>query len=402
MIMSESAVSFMVPEEIDEELNNILYVDDELSNLRVFESIFCRYYNVFTASSGSMGIKLLAKYDIHMIITDQKMPEMTGTDLLEKTLEDHPDIIRIILTGFADIQAIIKAINKCSIYKYITKPYENTEMKEIIDKGLEIYNMRMRKYKHQEKSPSPTAITEIQPVKKPNKELVLAAVNDATLNKTYLDQFFDHTVLYTMPKVDEFRAIYMDMNMIHDGESSLLYCFLIKGSTTIDFSVAFLHLKDKFRRTIETEFEGLTLSSLLDALEAFYSENNFDLGPFEYALMSYHYASGQLDFLAKEEKIKIYEVNEQLSSKRMTIKKTDIGGYNHYTLQSKSPLMVYLYDFKLKQNAKESDFLHNLHQIISNSSNSPFELQNTQIGAGIKSISSDLEDIGLLGLHLAE
>ena len=81
-------------------------MDDEESNLRVFDSVFSRYYNIYTANNGNTAINMLREHNIHMIITDQKMPEMTGTDLLESILEEFPDIIRIILTGFADIQAI--------------------------------------------------------------------------------------------------------------------------------------------------------------------------------------------------------------------------------------------------------------------------------------------------------
>jgi serine phosphatase RsbU (regulator of sigma subunit) len=124
---------------------NILYVDDEYSNLRIFRMGFKRHYNVFTAENGIEAIEILRSENIHLIITDQKMPEMTGTQLLEQTMEEFPDIIRIILTGFADIEAIVRAVNKCGIYKYITKPYDQGEMKLTIDKALETFSLRQEK-----------------------------------------------------------------------------------------------------------------------------------------------------------------------------------------------------------------------------------------------------------------
>lgn len=120
---------------------NILYIDDEESNLRIFRINFKRYYKVFTTSSIQEAYQILRENPISLIITDQKMPEMSGTDFLKSIINEYPDVIRIVLTGFADIQDIIQAINDCHIHQYVTKPYENGEMKNIIDKAIESYNL---------------------------------------------------------------------------------------------------------------------------------------------------------------------------------------------------------------------------------------------------------------------
>ncbi len=125
--------------------HNILYVDDEESNLRIFRMAFKRHFNILTATGGHEAIDILKENEIHLIITDQKMPEMSGTELLEKVAPDYPEIIRIILTGFADVEAIVKAINRCGIYKYITKPWDKGEMKLTLDKALESYDLKMDK-----------------------------------------------------------------------------------------------------------------------------------------------------------------------------------------------------------------------------------------------------------------
>lgn len=124
---------------------NVLYVDDETSNLRIFRMAFKRHYNIYTAENGSEAIDILRNNQIHLIITDQKMPEMTGTELLEKTLHEFPDLVRIILTGFADIESIVRAVNRCGIYKYITKPYDQGEMKLTLDKALESIKLKGEK-----------------------------------------------------------------------------------------------------------------------------------------------------------------------------------------------------------------------------------------------------------------
>ncbi|MGD0755068.1 MAG: SpoIIE family protein phosphatase [Bacteroidales bacterium] len=120
----------------------ILYVDDEQDNLTVFSSAFRREYEVHMATSGAEGLEILKKNEIHLIITDQRMPEMTGIQFLEKIIPEYPDCIRMILTGFSDIEAIIQAINTGRVYRYITKPWSKEELKINIDKALETYHLR--------------------------------------------------------------------------------------------------------------------------------------------------------------------------------------------------------------------------------------------------------------------
>ncbi|TAH21169.1 MAG: hybrid sensor histidine kinase/response regulator [Cytophagales bacterium] len=121
---------------------NILYVDDEKSNLNVFNATFRRDYNVFTANSAAEGIELLASSKIDIIITDQRMPKMTGAEFLKWSKVHYPETIRIILTGFSDTEAIITAINECDIYRYIAKPWDGDEMKLTLKKASEVQQLR--------------------------------------------------------------------------------------------------------------------------------------------------------------------------------------------------------------------------------------------------------------------
>ncbi|RMG65575.1 MAG: response regulator [Bacteroidetes bacterium] len=121
----------------------ILYIDDERQNLIAFKASFRRTYEVLTAQSGEEAIALLDTHpEVEVIISDQRMPSMTGVEFFERILPRHPEPVRMVLTGYSDVQAIIEAINKGQVYYYITKPWNHKELKLIIDKGLEAYALR--------------------------------------------------------------------------------------------------------------------------------------------------------------------------------------------------------------------------------------------------------------------
>ncbi len=140
--MIEELTTEQVKASKKEDKYNILYVDDEMINLRLFSVAFRRDFNVITATSGQEALEILKEKDIKLILTDQQMPGMLGTEFLERTLSEHPDIIRMIVTGFADIDAIADAVNRVGIYKYITKPWDNRELKMTMDKALESYELK--------------------------------------------------------------------------------------------------------------------------------------------------------------------------------------------------------------------------------------------------------------------
>lgn len=121
----------------------ILYIDDERQNLVAFKASFRRYYEVLTAQSGEEAMEVLdGPEEVQVIISDQRMPHMTGVEFFERILTRYPDPVRMVLTGYSDVQAIIQAINKGQVYYYITKPWNHKELKLIIDKGLEAYQLR--------------------------------------------------------------------------------------------------------------------------------------------------------------------------------------------------------------------------------------------------------------------
>ena len=117
----------------------VLYVDDEENNLFSFKATFRIKYNVYTAISGDEALKILETKKVHIIITDQRMPEMTGVEFLEKVLEKYVDPMRILLTGYADMGAVVDAVNKGKIFHYLAKPWNEEELDLTINRAYDKY-----------------------------------------------------------------------------------------------------------------------------------------------------------------------------------------------------------------------------------------------------------------------
>jgi CheY-like chemotaxis protein len=120
----------------------ILVVDDEPDNLDLLYRTFRRDFNVLKADSGVNALQVLAaEGEVAVIISDQRMPEMKGTEFLSKTVPQFPDTVRIILTGFTDIEDLVEAINAGQVYKYITKPWDPGELKAVVQRAAETYDL---------------------------------------------------------------------------------------------------------------------------------------------------------------------------------------------------------------------------------------------------------------------
>ncbi|MCC5943367.1 MAG: hybrid sensor histidine kinase/response regulator [Bernardetiaceae bacterium] len=127
----------------------ILYIDDEASNLEVFEAQFKADYTLFTAQSGTEGMRLLTEHreKIAVIITDQRMPDMSGMEFLKHMREVYPDKVRILLTAYNDWRIISRAINDCDIYRYVSKPWDSKELRFTINKAIENYLLKKENQK---------------------------------------------------------------------------------------------------------------------------------------------------------------------------------------------------------------------------------------------------------------
>lgn len=117
----------------------IMVVDDEPANLRLLERLFRRDHQVLAASSGAEALRLLEQHDVALLITDQRMPGMTGTELLKRAAAMRPHMVRIILTGYTDMDSLVDAINCGQVYHYVTKPWNNDDLRLTASRALEHY-----------------------------------------------------------------------------------------------------------------------------------------------------------------------------------------------------------------------------------------------------------------------
>jgi response regulator RpfG family c-di-GMP phosphodiesterase len=129
----------------------VLYVDDEENNLFSFKAAFRINYKVYTAISGDEALKILEERPVHLIITDQRMPNMTGVEFLEKVIERFPDPMRVLLTGYADMGAVVDAVNKGKIFHYLTKPWNEEELEMTINRAYDAYHEKLKLKEENEK-----------------------------------------------------------------------------------------------------------------------------------------------------------------------------------------------------------------------------------------------------------
>ncbi len=120
--------------------HSILLVDDEPEVLFSLKGLLRREFNLHTAETGSEAMEILARHEIHVVMTDQRMPEMTGVELVQRVKCQYPEAIRIVFTGYADIKSVIDAINKGGLYRYITKPWDPDELVELLREAVAEYD----------------------------------------------------------------------------------------------------------------------------------------------------------------------------------------------------------------------------------------------------------------------
>jgi signal transduction histidine kinase len=218
---------------------NILYVDDEVSNLNVFKNTFRRNYNIFTAESAQTGLEILDKEKIDLILTDQRMPNMTGVDFLKEVMLKYPEPSRILITAYTDFNALKDAVNEAKIFQYIQKPWDEEEIRHIIDNALEIHHLKQKN------------IQLTDALKRNNEELV--RLNDELVEldklkfqflsiisheiRTPLNGFIGATSLFKEAFVDEDFQKYQQLFHILEMSTQRLVHFLFLAEQITSFKV---------------------------------------------------------------------------------------------------------------------------------------------------------------------
>lgn len=241
----------------------ILYVDDERDNLITFKSVFRRYYQVLTAGSPTEALGLLDTEEIHLIISDQRMPEMTGVELFEEVKARFPEIMRIILTGYSDLEAVIDSINRGQVFYFVSKPWDVKEFKIIIDRALEMYSLKKRNMELE------VAKKELLlKVAQQEKENLLAQFNTLKeqMNPHFLFNSLNtlRSILKTKPELADtftkhFARVYRSLLDLHDQ-------FLVSLRDELQFVRSFIALQEfRFEDGLNVEInipDHLLFSSL--------------------------------------------------------------------------------------------------------------------------------------------
>ena len=120
----------------------VLFVDDDESNLVVCEVAMADHFPVLTALDGQTALELMDRHEVGVIVADQRMPGMSGVELLERVSEAHPDAVRLILTAYSDLPTAVDAINRGKVRRYLRKPCEITELRSEILDSMGLYTLR--------------------------------------------------------------------------------------------------------------------------------------------------------------------------------------------------------------------------------------------------------------------
>jgi len=126
---------------MEQRRHTLLIVDDEVDVLESLRHQFHRTYRVLTAGSGGQAVSVLDANEVQLILSDQRMPGMQGDSFLSQARRLQPDAIRMLFTGYADIQAVINAVNEGHIFRYILKPWDTVELEGIIRQAAEQYDL---------------------------------------------------------------------------------------------------------------------------------------------------------------------------------------------------------------------------------------------------------------------
>ncbi len=130
---------------------SILIVDDQVEILNSLRRLFKAEYHVFTAASGAEGLEIVRQEPLAVILSDQRMPQMDGVHFLKEAMHAQPEAVRLMITGYADIEATISAVNEANIYQYISKPFEPDDLLNIVAGAVQRYRLAQKNKELQKK-----------------------------------------------------------------------------------------------------------------------------------------------------------------------------------------------------------------------------------------------------------
>ncbi|MGZ3746166.1 MAG: response regulator [Pseudobdellovibrionaceae bacterium] len=218
--------------------HEILCVDDELDNVDALERLFRKHYTVLKATSGIQGLAILDENpDVAIIISDQRMPQMTGVEFLERAQKSHPKALRILLTGYTDLESVIQAVNQGQIYRYLTKPWDSTDLLNTVDQAIQKYEISKELEKKNRELAA--ALNELKSLDKAKSNFMILINHElktpltsiisfiGLLNETQMDDEQKLFVNRISRGADKLRNIIDDVLLIVNAETKLLKVHLV-------------------------------------------------------------------------------------------------------------------------------------------------------------------------------
>lgn len=128
---------------MSDEIIRVLYLDDEEPNLFSFKAAFRRDFEVHTCDEPHKAVRMLDEHEFHVVLSDQRMPRISGVEFFELIMPDHPDVSRVLVTGYADTDAVVDAINKGQVYRFVSKPWNEEELRGVIHSAYALNRSRV-------------------------------------------------------------------------------------------------------------------------------------------------------------------------------------------------------------------------------------------------------------------
>lgn len=252
----------------------LLCLDDESDNLDALERLFRKKYEVLKATSAKQAFEILDnRPDIAVIVSDQRMPLITGVEFLEKSILSHANTARILLTGYTDIESVIEAVNKGQIFRYMTKPWDPVDLLNTVDQAYEQFALKTQlREKNQELQ---KALQELQNLDKAKNQFMILINHELKTPLTTILSFAgllretelsDEQKLFTdriVRSSEKLKNIVEDVLLIVKGEVGLLP--VRKDVVTADWFAR--SIPPEVAASLKAKEQELKLRSELDSLE---------------------------------------------------------------------------------------------------------------------------------------